>query len=52
MRYLGGFITTTFNPLLPDPVVDYLIVAGGGGSLYLGGGGAGGLLTGTSNLSR
>ena len=52
-RYLGGFITATYNPLAVQPVVDYLVVAGGGGGGYdrAGGGGAGGLLTGTTVLA-
>ena len=31
-RYLGGFITATFNPLNPLTTVDLLVVAGGAGS--------------------
>jgi hypothetical protein len=56
MRYPGGFITATFNPLAPS--IDYLIVAGGGGGsggtngVYYGGGGAGGTLrTSSTNLT-
>ena len=41
-RYLGAFITATFNPLAIS--ADYLVIAGGGGggSNIGGGGGAGG----------
>ena len=36
-----GAQTTSSAPSLPDPNVEYLVVAGGGGSAYDGGGGAG-----------